>query len=124
MTDPRTAPRRDAAAGFTLVELMVVLIILAVGVLALSGVQTRSSNDVYKTGRRSRALSVAQQQIEIARAAGYSIAVSDTGVTDGMNWTTQVDSADVDMKRVLVTVSWTESGDTTSLQLETRLALR
>ena len=54
------------SAGVTLIELMVVLVVVAVGVMALSAIQTRASTDVYTTGRDTRALRVAQTRIEMA----------------------------------------------------------
>jgi prepilin-type N-terminal cleavage/methylation domain-containing protein len=109
--------RRTAAAGVTLVELMIVLVVIAIGILALSGVQTRSSSDVYATGRRTRALAVAQTQMEVKRSLGYTGAVSDSGVTDGYTWAATVDTPSIDLARVRVSVSWTEKGTTDSLQI-------
>ena len=76
-----SVPRRDEA-GVTLIEIMVVLVVVSVGVLALSGVQMRSSADVYSTGRHTRALQVAQQKMEIARGGGFALAVSDSEVKE------------------------------------------
>lgn len=119
-------PRRTHAepAGFTLVELMVVLVVVAVGVLALSQVQTRSSRDVYSTGRGERALALAQQRIEIARSAGYTGAVSDSGVSDVFAWFAQVDSAGIELRQVAVTVRWLEGTSPQTCQLNTLLSAR
>ncbi len=94
--------------GVTLIELMVALLVIAVGIMALSGVQTRSSNDVYATGRQTRALSLAQERIEETRAGGFAAAVADTGTSDGFDYITQVDSVNVGLRQITVTVSWTE----------------
>lgn len=111
-------------AGMTLVEMMVVLVILAIGVLALSAVQLRSSTDVFSTGRHTRALMVAQTRVEIARSAGYLLAVSDSGTTDGFAWRALVDSSDVGLRRVRVSVNWTDKGRARSIQLNDLVALR
>ncbi len=116
--------RRREEAGVTLVELMIVLVIVAIGVLALSAVQTRSSRDVYSTGRHERAMQLAQARMEIARTAGYASAVSDSGTTDGFAWWARVDSANVGLRRVHVTVSWTDHGRSTDAQLYDLLARR
>jgi prepilin-type N-terminal cleavage/methylation domain-containing protein len=118
---PSSLPRD---AGLTLVELMVVLVVVAVGALALSAVQMHSSTDVYSTGRYTRALSLAQTRMEIARGAGFALAQSDSGATDGFAWCTLVDSADVGLRRVRVAVNWTDKGRARSIQLNTLLALR
>ena len=120
---PRPCLGRNSA-GVTLVELMIVLVVIAIGVLALSGVQTRSSTDVYATGRRTRALAVAQTQIEVARSLGYTQAVSTAGATDGFTWQTQVDIPSVELKRLRVTVFWSEKGNPDSLQLVDLLSAR
>lgn len=122
MTEPRT--QRSASAGFTLIELMVVMVVVAVGVLALSQVQTRSSRDVYSTGRGERALALAQQRIEITRSAGYTAAVSDSGVSDVFAWVARVDSAGLELKQVAVTVRWLEGTSPQSCQLNTLLSAR
>jgi Tfp pilus assembly protein PilV len=103
---------------------MVVLVFIAVGVLALTRVQTQSFTDVYSTGRHTRALDVAQQRMETARAAGYALAQSDSGTTDGFAWRCIVDSADVAMKRVTTTVSWTDKSGPRSVQLVSLLSDR
>jgi len=88
---------------------MIVLIVVAVGLLALSGVQTSSSRDVFSTGRRTRALALAQQRMEVSRASGYLNAVSDSGSADGFQWRAVVDSVEVGLHQVTVAVTWTES---------------
>lgn len=122
MTDRHAAGAGEA--GVTLVELMVVLVVVAVGVLALAGVQTRSSADVYSTGRHTRALQVAQAQMETLRGAGFALARSDSGTTDGVRWRALVDSAGVGLNRVRVTVAWTERGRTQTLELDNLVAQR
>lgn len=115
-------PRLDQG-GLTVVELMVVLVFIAIGILALSGVQTRSFTDVYSTGRQTRALDLAQMRMETARAAGYA-AVSDSGAVDGFTWFCVVDSADVALKRVTTTVSWVDAQVPRSVQLVNLLSSR
>ena len=123
MTDARR--RLDSGeAGVTLIELLVVLVVVAVGVLALAGVQARSSSDVSSTGRQVRALQLAQARMEVARAAGFASALSDSGAADGFAWRTQVDSAAVGLRRVRVTVSWAQAGRARSLELDNLLAQR
>lgn len=123
MNDARDlSPRSES--GVTLIELMIVLVIIAVGILAISGVQTRSSNDVYSTGKRTRALAVAETQIEVARGMGYGGAVADSGLSDGINWNTSVSLISDSLRQVTVTASWTDHGRANSLQLINLLSHR
>lgn len=120
MTDASYDARRremTTERGVTLIELMVALLVIAVGVMALSGIQTRSSNDVYATGRQTRALSLAQMRVESARGGGFIGAVSDSGAADGFNWNTQVDSVGVGLKRITTVVSWAEGDTPRSIRL-------
>jgi prepilin-type N-terminal cleavage/methylation domain-containing protein len=124
VTDARDLPRLPHDRGVTLVELMVVLVLLAVGLLALAGVQTRSSRDVDATGRDTRALSAAENHMEIARAAGYLGAVADSGQTGVFTWNTQVDSVGIGLRRISVRVTWSEKGRARSVQLDNLVAAR
>ncbi len=124
MTSRPNDPRAGAECGFTLVELMIALVILTIGLLALSGVQTRSSHDVHTTGRHTRALALAEEHLEVTRGGGYAAADSANGVSGPFTWVTIVDSVAVDLKRVVVTVTWNESNAARSLQLNTLLSAR
>lgn len=110
--------------GVTLVELMVVLVFVAIGILAMSVVQTRTLTDVHATGRHTRALALAEKQMEAARGLGYTLARSDSGVTGLFAWRCLVDSADVGLKRVTSTVSWAEAGVPRSLRLVNLISTR
>lgn len=122
MTDPTRHP--DAERGLTLVELMIVLVLVAVGVLTLSLVQTRSWGDVHETGRHTRALDLAQQQMESARALGFALAVSDSGAAGAFDWATDVTNLDANLRRVTVTVTWNEFGTPRQVRLINLLANR
>ena len=124
MTDLPGRRPRAGCEGVTLVELMVVLVIIAIGLLALSGVQTRSSRDVDATGRSSRALNLAENRMEVVRAAGFTQAQSDSGVSAVFTWNAQVTAVDPYLKRVTVTVSWLEKGEARSVQLNNLVSSR
>ena len=118
-----SAPTRDGQ-GFTLVEVMIALVVIAIGVMALSGIQTRSSRDVYATGRSSRALALAQQHLETIRAGGYTAAVTDSGDQEVFHWVARVDSAGLDLKRVDVRVTWSEQMQSRDVRLTTLMSSR
>ena len=110
--------------GLTLVELMVVALIISIGILTLSLVQTHSFRDVYRTGMHTRALEVAGLQLEAARSVGFTLAQSDSGVTGGFTWNRQVDSLDVGLRRVTSTASWMDNGVIRSVRLMDLISAR
>ncbi|HUK63173.1 MAG TPA: prepilin-type N-terminal cleavage/methylation domain-containing protein, partial [Dongiaceae bacterium] len=112
------------SAGFTLVELMIVLVFVGIGILALSGVQTRSSRDVDAGNRRVRALALAQSRMEVTRAAGFGVAVPDSGASGPFTWNTRVDSMAPGLDSVRVRVTWNEKGAPQALQLFNLLSTR
>jgi Tfp pilus assembly protein PilV len=103
---------------------MIALVVLSIGILALSAIQTRSSSDVYSAGRASGALALAQERIEISRSAGYTNAVSDSGQAGPYAWAAHVDSVALELKQINVAVTWTENAAPRSLQLQTLLSVR
>ena len=119
---PRNA--RSGEAGVSLVELMVVLVIFSVGVLTLSAVQMRSDVAVSRTGQATRALSLGLERMEVARAAGFTAAQSDSGLVDHFNWNTRVTSMGTGLNRVCVTVAWTDGKTPRTIELNTLVAQR
>ena len=113
-----------AEAGVTLVELMIALVIVAVGIMALSAVQTHSSRDVTVTSQHARALSLAQAQVENARVAGFETAAADSGVSGIYNWRREITSVGTGLNRVRVTVNWTSQGGPRGLEISTLMSTR
>ncbi len=98
---------RDNAAdrdGFTLVEVLVVLVIISVGILPLAMVQTRARQEVTEADLYTRAVTVAQRQLEWTKGRGFANAVSSTGQDGVVQWTTTVTDIDVGLRQIHVTV--------------------
>lgn len=110
--------------GITLIELMVVLVLVSIGVLTLCAVQTRSFTDVHRSGRYTEALEIAEMRMETARAGGFTLATSDSGTVNGINWSCIVSNDAADLRRATVTVSWTDGEVPRSLQLVSLLSQR
>ncbi len=77
-------PRRRGLAGFTMIELLVALFVLAVGVLGLAGMRTASMQSVYGSYGRTQAVGLAYEVFDRMRAnreaalnGSYDIALSD-----------------------------------------------
>lgn len=115
-------PRRNA--GFSLVELMVVLVILAIGLLPLALIQTRAQQDVYESGQYTEALQVAQMQMEATKSLGFGNAATDSGLVDIYSWRATVNNVSFGLDQIVVTVRWNEKGTTRTIQIMDRISFR
>jgi prepilin-type N-terminal cleavage/methylation domain-containing protein len=116
------APRADE--GFSLVELMVVLVVLAIGLLPMAFVQTRAQQEVLDSGRHTEALALAQLQMETAKAQGFGVAVTDTGMVGNYQWIQTVQNVSFGLDQVSVSVSWTERGRPQSITVINQVSIR
>ena len=71
---------RGNTHGFSLIELLVVVFILAVGLTAVSGLFVAGTISTRKAQRISTALNAAQQQVERLRSAGFSGCLADPDI--------------------------------------------
>jgi prepilin-type N-terminal cleavage/methylation domain-containing protein len=111
-------------AGFSLVELMVVLVILAIGLLPLALIQTRAQQDVFESGQYSEALQIAQLQMESAKSQGFGSAVTDSGLVEVYTWRTTVSNVSFGLDEVVVEVEWNEKGRQRNIQIMDRISFR
>lgn len=65
-------PRNAREGGFTFIELVVALTVLAIGVVGVIGVMTSSIGVATRTNERSRAVALATRELERLRAVPYS----------------------------------------------------
>ncbi|MBW3557342.1 MAG: fibronectin type III domain-containing protein [Actinobacteria bacterium] len=112
---------KRSEGGFTMVELMVSLTILAIGIVGVVGVFNSSFSVAAGASARSKAVSLATREIEAFRAKKYSdVVVSSTTTTvteqiGGLTYTiekavTWLNEASVNQayKQATVAVSWTD----------------
>jgi len=102
-------------AGFGFIDLMVAVVVLAMGVLALADFQIVASNGSTASKRMLSAITVAEQKMETIKNTPYADIVAEpaTPVTaSGMAYVRQVtvvnDSPLVNTKTVRVTVTWSD----------------
>jgi len=79
----RRLQRHSAAeAGFTIIEMMVAIIVIAVGLLGLMAVQVRSIGTVALAGQRQTATGLANQVMEQMRSLPYGTLTGGLACTD------------------------------------------
>lgn len=117
-----TRPRAFAGrpnAGFTLVEVMVAMIVFAVGVLSMATLMPSGSRSVNRSADQTRASELLSASAENLLTASYSDSSllagphSDPGNPyDGkyyVRWTVQDDQPVTECKRVTLTAGWPTS---------------
>jgi type IV pilus modification protein PilV len=93
--------------GFTLVELMVALVVFAVGILAVGQLQVTSIRYNSHAQRMSEATMLAQSQMEELMSIDYDTVAAETATAGSYLIKWQVDDDPVaEIKDIAVTVSW------------------
>ncbi len=103
--------------GMSIIELMVSIIILAIGILAMAGVVPMAARSINKSKLMMTATEYSQQQMEILKKSGFSSLPAGNVTTayyhpsgNGRYWQWWSVTADVngntDMRRVSVSTSW------------------
>lgn len=141
----RQVPLRHHAAGFSLIEVLVAVVILAIGLLGIAGLQATSIRNNNSAYLRSQATILAYDIIErmranntLAKNGSYGVAMGSSGsgtgmaLTDVTEWKTvlgqMLPSGDgsvvVDLAgNATVVVRWVDqrNGNTLSLTTQTKL---
>ncbi len=110
--------------GFTLVEVLVVMVIITIGILPLALVQTRARQEVGEANRFTQAMTVAQEQLEWSKGLGFDDAAADSGMTGAIFWRTEVEDLDVGLRRLHVTVIFPQGTQVDTLQMASLLSMR
>jgi prepilin-type N-terminal cleavage/methylation domain-containing protein len=120
--------RRQAAGpgreGFTLVEIMMVLVILSVGVLPIAVIQHRARAEVGEADRHTQAIAVAQMQMERLKSLGFGNIVAENGVAGNVTWIAQVANVSFGLDRVTVTATWQNKNVVETLTVSDLVSMR
>ena len=120
--------------GFTLVEVMIALVILAIGLLGLAGLQIVSTQSNSFSNQMTVATTIAQDRLEALRNLDYSHsdldadthqdpanplkAPGDMGFYFDRSWTVTEDATN-NIKTIEVTVEWPHPDNSHSVQFTT-----
>jgi prepilin-type N-terminal cleavage/methylation domain-containing protein len=124
--------RNRAEEGFTLVEVIVAITIVAIGIIGLSAVFPLATRDVAKSGGLTKAMELCQGKIEALHALAYDSPDLAPGYVhaDSLNpiadvyvrtWETYDNDPIAGCKLIEVTVSW-ESVSDAEVRLSTVIA--
>lgn len=116
--------RRPDRKGFSLVEIMMVLLILSVGVLPIAVIQHRARRAVGEADRQTQAIAVAQMQLERLKGLGFGNIAADNGTTGNVTWVAQVNNVGFGLDRVTVTASWQNKGVVETLTVSDLVSMR
>jgi len=104
--------------GFTLIEVLISLVILAVSLLALAGLMTATTKNTTAGGRLTEAATLAQDKLEELRAIHWeNIPLKETRDTPETRpgfqyeriWKARLNATNPDIKEVEITVRWTDT---------------
>jgi len=111
-------------SGFTLVEILVVLMIITIGIVPLAMVQTRARREVSRSGDLTQAIVLAQNRIEAAKSLGFGNAAPDSGDAGRLHWVMTVQNASFGLDRIGVRVTWFDGRTGQDLHMTALLSLR
>lgn len=109
----RTEPTLRRNEGFSLIEALIVLTVLALAMLPLASTQFSSRRTIAQADRQTQAMQVAVEQVERARMSGFGAAIADTIHDGDFVVFTQVvaDTTNPFLEEVQIVVNWeTPSG--------------
>jgi prepilin-type N-terminal cleavage/methylation domain-containing protein len=110
--------------GFSLVEILMVMMVLSVGILPVVIIQHRSRQEINESDRYSQAITVAQAQMERIKGMGFGVAAPDSGAEGQINWVCNVTNIGVGLDRVEITARWSGDRGTEALTIADLVSMR
>lgn len=119
--------------GFSLVEFMIAISILAIGLLAVAGLQSTAIRGNLLSKGTTSAILLAEKKMEEFKNTPFasltngtfqdpSNPLTDIGGSGGRfnrSWTISTYSGSANMKQITITITWTEGGLSKSTSLDT-----
>lgn len=110
--------------GFSLVEILMVLMILTVGIIPLAVIQHQARQDVEEADIYTESLNVAQSQLERIKGLGFGIAVPDSGMIGNIQWNARITNVSFGLDRVEVTTTWAGGGGDQTITVADLISMR
>lgn len=110
--------------GFSLTEILVVLVILTIGIVPLSMVQSRARRDVTTADHYTQAIALAQSRFEQMKGAGFGTAAADSGQAGQLRWVQTVQNVSFGLDRIGVTVTWFDGRSDQTVQMTGMVSMR
>ena len=114
-------PGRD---GFSLVEMLVVMMILAVGILPVAIVQHMARREVVKSDLYTEAVIVSQSQLERLKGMGFGNAVPDSGIAGRITWTARINNVSFGLDRIDLITTWQSKDGQETLTISDLVSMR
>jgi prepilin-type N-terminal cleavage/methylation domain-containing protein len=119
MRDTKNMIRRINQDGFSLIEILVGLIILAVGLLAIGGLQITSIREGFSSNNITQATILVQDKLEYLKNLSYTDShlnsgQHDEGTIPNTIFTRQysvLEDTGNNMKTITVTIQWIDRGN-------------
>ena len=111
-------------SGFTLVEIMMVLLILSVGLLPIAVIQSRAKKEVMESDRYTQGITVAQAQLERIKSQGFGNSADQAGVIGPVTWTSTITNVSFGLERIDVAVSWPEDNNIQTYTVSDLVSMR
>ncbi len=110
--------------GFTLVEILMVLMILSIGVLPIAVIQHRARKEVSESDRYTQGIVIASSQLERIKGMGFGNAVADAGNAGEVAWVAQVNNVAFGLDEIVVTATWQNDGVVETLTVTDLVSMR
>jgi prepilin-type N-terminal cleavage/methylation domain-containing protein len=122
----RTAGRLPGCGreGFTLVEIMMVLMILTLGVLPIAIIQHHARHEVSEADRHTQAIEIAQMHLERITGMGFGNSVTEQGQVGEIAWASQVTNVSFGLDQVTVTATWQNDGQQETITVSDLVSMR
>jgi prepilin-type N-terminal cleavage/methylation domain-containing protein len=120
----RLRSARPDRSGFSLIEIMMVMVILTIGVLPIAIIQHRARREVIEADWHTQAISVAQMQMERIKSQGFGNIVAENGVTGNVTWASQVNNVGFGLDRLTVTATWRNNAAIETLAVSDLVSMR